>query len=130
MGFEWKTSTVYTCILGLPALGFIFSNETIQSQANFILVIGLIFSAYFCHTYQWKTINYVRKCVACLSTALLILFLSAEVSHVLLSVYKVSFGEEVTFMIKMVLMISNMEGNLDLCLDKEEKLKAEGDSVI
>ena len=38
----------------------------------------------------------------------------------MLSVYKVSYGEEVTFLVKMVLMVSNMEGNLDLCIDKKE----------
>ena len=66
----------------------------------------------------------VRKCLGCLSTALLVLVLSAEVSNVLQSVYKVDFGEEIAFLVKMVLMISNMEGNLDLCLENRDKEKA------
>ena len=121
---------VYTTLLSVPAIGFFLSNQTVQSQAHFIVVIALILTTYLCYSYQSEKFSKVLKCLACLSSALLILFLSAEVSEILLSVYKISFGEELTFAIKMILMISNMEGNLDLCLDKEEKGKGESTAVI
>ena len=106
----------------MPAIGFFASNETVMSYAHFLFVIVLMAASYYCHsrTFESKTLDHLRKCAACLSTALLVLFLSAEVSDILLSVYKVSYGEEVTFLVKMVLMVSNMEGNLDLCIDKKE----------
>lgn len=93
MGFETKSSIVYTAILSLPAIGFFLSNTFVQEQAHFIVVIGLLLTAYMTYNYQWKKFNTFRKCLACLSTSLLILFLSAEVSEILLSVYKVNFGE-------------------------------------
>lgn len=64
--------------------------------------------------------EYIRRGLACFSTAVLILFLSAEVSQILLEIYKVSYAEEVTFLLKMILMISNMEGNLDLVTERKE----------
>jgi hypothetical protein len=123
MDIESSSSKIFTAILLLPALGFFFSNEAVQSYAYFLLIITLVASAYFCHTYVFesKSLNFIRKCLACLSTAVLVLFLAAEVSDILLSVYKVSFGEEVTFLIKMILMISNMEGNLDLVSEQKKE---------
>lgn len=113
-----KTPKIFTAILFIPALGFFVTNAHVLEYAYFILVLALIASSYFSYTlsFQSKTLNLLRKCLGCFSTALLVLFLSAEVSDILVTVYKVSFADEVTFLIKMVLMLSNMEGNLDLCL--------------
>jgi hypothetical protein len=111
---------VFMAILFFPALGFFASNEQILSHSHFVLVLGLVALSYLCHafSFQSKSLNFFRKCVGCLSTAALVLFLSAEVSDILISVYKVTFGDEVSFMIKLIFMLSNMEGNLDLCLEK------------
>ena len=56
------------------------------------------------------------------------LILSAEVSHTLMDVYCVDFGEEISFAVKMILMLANMEGNLDLCTQKKHhKIAATND---
>lgn len=132
MDFQEHEHKIYTAILFLPALGFFGSNQTVMEYAHFLLIIALVAASYYFHTrtFESKTLNQVRKCFACLSTALLILFLSAEVSDILLSVYKVGYGEELTFLLKMILMVSNMEGNLDLCIDKKENDKQSSSSNV
>lgn len=94
MDFQGVEHKILTGILLLPAAGFFFENETVMSYAHFLVIIALVASSYYCYsrTFESKTLDQFRKCLACLSTALLILFLSAEVSDILLSVYKVSYG--------------------------------------
>lgn len=105
-----KTPKVFTAILFFPTLGFFTTDQQILSHSHFVLVIALIALSYLCYTFsfQSKSLNFLRKCLGCLSTAALALFLSAEVSDILVSVYKVSFGDEITFMIKLIFMLSNM----------------------
>ena len=116
-----RNPKIFTGILFLPALGFFVPNEQILNHGHFLVILLLIVLSYcsYAFNFQSKSLNFLRKCLGCLSTAMLALFLSAEVSDILVSVYNVSFGEELTFMIKMIVMLSNMEGNLDLCLEKE-----------
>ena len=40
---------------------------------------------------------------------------------ILTTVYKVDFAEEISFAVKMILLLSNMEGNLDLCTTEMHK---------
>ena len=40
-------------------------------------------------------------------------------TYILTEVYRVDFGEEIAFTMRMVLLLSNMEGNLDLCTEKK-----------
>lgn len=105
-----KIPKVFTGILFIPAIGFFLSNSQVLSYSHFLLGVLLIVTSYCSYnfTFRSKNLNFGRKCLGCLSTALLVLFLSAEVSDILTSVYKISLGDEVTFMIKMVLMLSNM----------------------
>ena len=76
--------------------------------------------AYLCYwiNFQNSFLNQLRKCLACLSTAALVLFLGAQVGQILSVVYRVDYGEEMAFAVKMILMLSNMEGNLELCTQK------------
>lgn len=45
------------------------------------------------------------------------MFLSAQVGEILIGVYRIDYGEEISFAVKMILMLSNMEGNLELCTE-------------
>ena len=47
----------------------------------------------------------------------MVLFLSAQAGDILTEVYRIDFGEEIGFAVKMILMLSNMEGNLELCTE-------------
>ena len=119
---ENRSPTIYTALLFTPALGFFLPNQEILAQAHFLLVVTLIASSFACYHLAFKSeyLNVLRKCLGCVSTALIVTYLSAEVGDILSSVYQVPFSDEVSFFCKIVLMISNMEGNLDLCLDKQD----------
>ena len=76
---------LYVGILFLPVIGFIIPNDTINSYAYFLVVIALIVLAYC--SYAWKPVSdmleFIRNCTGCLSTALLILLLSAQVTYIM-----------------------------------------------
>jgi hypothetical protein len=46
--------------------------------------------------------------LGCLASAALVLLLGAQVGHILRVVYRVDFAEEMSFAVKMILMLSNM----------------------
>lgn len=110
-------TNLYTALLFLPAAGFFLENALVNSHTSFLLMAGLLAVGYFSHSVSFgrEWLNVVRRCLGCLSTAVLMLLVSAEVGEIITVVYRIDFGEEVAFLLKMVLMLSNMEGNLDLC---------------
>jgi hypothetical protein len=118
-------TNLYTALLFLPAAGFFLDNALINSHASFLLMAALLVVGYFSHSLSFgrEWLNVVRRCLGCLSTAVLILIVSAEVGEIITVVYQIEFGEEVSFLLKMVLMLSNMEGNLDLCASNEHHAK-------
>ena len=85
----------YAAILFLPVAGFFLPHQTINDYAYFLAVIGLIVSAYTAYAWHPKsdTLDVVRKGVGCFSTALLILFLSAQVTYILTQVYHLDFAD-------------------------------------
>lgn len=113
---------VYTAMLFIPVVGFFVPDEAVEQHSSFLLVAALLTVAYLSYWLhpQNTFLNYLRKCLGCLATGTLILLLSAQVGHILRVVYAVDFGEEIGFAVKMVLMLSNMEGNLDLCTSKHQ----------
>lgn len=76
---EKPNPKIYTTILFLPALGLFLPNQDIIDYAHFLLIIALIGSSFACYHLSFKseTLNILRKCLGCLSTALLITYLSA-----------------------------------------------------
>ncbi len=74
------------------------------------MVLALIAVAYFSYWLHFKNnvLNLMRKYVGCFCTGTLILILSAQVSDILINVYKVDFAEDISFAIKMIFMLSNM----------------------
>lgn len=115
-------------MLFLPALGFFVPDQTINNHAYFLLILSLLVLSYLSHlfTFQSNVLNLIRKYLACLCTAALVLFLSAQVGEILIQVYRIDYGEEISFAVKMILMLSNMEGNLELCTQDR---KHEGNKI-
>ena len=84
----------YTALLFMPAIGFFVDSALVSSYAYFLLIIGFIGLSYASYSVNFKSniVNRIAKSIGCLSTAFLILFLSAEVEVILTKVYKVDFG--------------------------------------
>jgi tellurite resistance protein TehA-like permease len=112
-----NTPKIYTALLFIPVIGFFIPNERINEYAYFLVVLALIVVAYLCYLFNFQSnvLNLIRKYLACLCTAALVLILSAQLSDILINVYNTDYGEEISFAVKMILMLSNMEGNLELC---------------
>jgi tellurite resistance protein TehA-like permease len=111
---EGNTPKLYTALLFLPVVGFFVPDEAINEAASFLVVLGLLAAAYlsyWVHPHN-QFLNQIRKCLGCVATAALVLLLGAQVAHIFRVVYKLDFAEEMAFAVKMVLMLSNMEGNL------------------
>lgn len=87
-------TNIYTAILFLPAAGFFLDDALINSYASFLLMAGLLAVGYFSHTLSFgrEWLNVVRRCLGCLSTAVLILLVSAEVGEIITVVYQIDFG--------------------------------------
>jgi hypothetical protein len=92
---EHISTKVYTAILFLPLLGFFVNHQTINTHAYFLIIIFALTLAYFCYRFNFQStaLNTVRKGLGCLSTSVLILLLSAEISGILIDVYKIDFCE-------------------------------------
>ena len=117
---EENRPKIYTAILFIPAAGFLLADETVEEWGAFLVVIALLAVAYFSYWVDFNShfLNQIRKCLGCLASATLVLLVGAQVGHILRVVYRVGFAEEISFAVKMILMLSNMEGNLELCTEK------------
>lgn len=120
---EENTPKLYTAVLFIPVVGFLVPDETVENWGSFLLVILLLAVAYFSYWVHFGShfLNQMRKCLGCLASAALVLLLGAQVGHILRVVYRVDFAEEMSFAVKMILMLSNMEGNLELCMQKQHR---------
>jgi hypothetical protein len=105
-----NTPKLYTAILFIPIAGFLVPDETVENWGSFLVVIALLVVAYFSYWVHFKShfLNQIRKCLGCLASAALVLLLGAQVGHILRVVYRVDFAEEMSFAVKMILMLSNM----------------------
>jgi hypothetical protein len=59
------------------------------------MVVGLIILAYLSFNFSFSSncINFIKKSIGCLSTSILMLYLSAYVGNTLTHVYPVDFGK-------------------------------------
>jgi hypothetical protein len=123
---EGNTPKLYTALLFLPVVGFFTPDEAVEQWGSFLAVLVLLAVAYVSYWvhFQGHFLNQIRLCLGCLTSAGLVLLLGAQVGHILRVVYRVDFAEEMAFAVKMVLMLSNMEGNLELCTQKHHKQTA------
>lgn len=114
---------LYTALLFVPVAGFFVPDEAVDEGSSFLLVLGLLVMAYLSYWahFQNHFLNQLRKCLGCLATGALVLLLGAQVGHILRAVYRLDFAEEMGFAVKMILMLSNMEGNLELCTSKHHQ---------
>lgn len=59
----------------------------------------------------------------CCLSAYLTAFLIAEIYHITVNVYQVGYGDEIVFWFRVIVTLSNMEANLELCDKKHRNYK-------
>lgn len=86
---------VYVVLSLIPIISF-FSVPVLSNYlCSFPAAVFILLAAYFAHTLRFdnRIINRCLKCIACIATSLLVVMLLLEMSHALLIVYYVPFGE-------------------------------------
>ena len=115
-------SILYSCALLLPLLALLLDDSLILDHSSFLFVALLIILAYLTLNFplQQAQLDHLRKFMACLTTASLTIIVSSYLGDTLIAIYNIDFGEQIVFLIKIVLIICNMEGTLDLIDELEQ----------